>query len=196
MAFEAYDLLVSLGSAHDLAGTALERAQHAGRMAELREEREAGEKHTRALEDAEWLALANRAAGDPLGQIQRAQADLSDWQEKVSDLRDQLRKAETRLESARSNVQFWADRAMIVEESTRSRALDPVELASARAAEAARALHEGRMTVERARRNQRQQERRGLARRSASMPTSVLTAESAPAGHLSFRGGGEIVGVS
>jgi hypothetical protein len=84
------------------------------------------------------------------------------------------------------NVRFWRRSA--------APPRDPLEATRMAAADALREAHEGRMILERAKRSQRQG-RRGLARRSASMPTSVLTAESAPAGHVSFRGGGYVTEV-
>jgi hypothetical protein len=143
MAFESLDVLQAIGGDPDLAGTAFERAQHADRMRELAEEREAEAKRARAAENAELLAIANRAAGDPLGQRHRAHADLEERQAEVADLEARLEKARGRLESARSSVRFWNDRQ--------------------------------------------------LASRSA--PTATLSAESAPAGHVSFRGGGYVTGV-
>jgi hypothetical protein len=197
MAFETLNVLQAIGGDPDLAGTAIERAQHAERMRELAEEREAEAKRARLAENAELMALANRAAGDPMGQIQRAQLDLADRQAEVGDLEDKLRKARGRLESARSHVQFWHDRLLVVEEQTsRNRTPSPLEQASARAADALRQAREDQLAARQVLRAARQSQKRGhrkLASRSA--PTGILTAESAPAGHVSFRGGGEIVGV-
>jgi hypothetical protein len=199
MAFETLDVLRAIGGDPDLAGNAFERTQHADRMRELAEEREAEAKRARAAENAELLAIANRAAGDPLGQRHRAHADLEERQAEVSDLEDKLAKARGRLESARSAVQFWNDRLLVMEEaSSRSRAPDPLEQASARAADAFRQAREDQMTARQVLRSARQSQRRGrreLAHRS--QPASVLTAEDGPVpgDGLRYRNGGEIVGV-
>jgi hypothetical protein len=197
MGFETLAALEQIGGNPDLAGTAFERAQHADQMRELAEERETEAKRARAAENAELLAIANRAAGDPLGQRHRAHADLEERQAEVADLEARLEKARGRLESARSAVQFWNDRLLVMEESTsRSRTPDPLEATRMAAADALREAHEGRMIVERAKRSQ-QQGRRGLARRS--QPASILTPESAPGpggdGVRIRNYGGEIVGV-
>jgi len=160
MAFEALDLLQQLGGEPDVAGSVLARAQQAERVRERAEEREAEARRARAVENAELLALANRQQGDPLGNIRAAQLHVADAQAEVADLGEKLRKAEGRLESARSAVQFWADRLLVVEEaSARSRIPDPLEQASMRAADALREAHEGRMVVEQARRQTRQRSR-------------------------------------
>ena len=167
MAFEALNLLQQLGGEPDLPGSVLAHAQHADRMRERAEEREAEQRRARLAENAELLALANRQQGDPLGNIRSAQVHVSDAQAEVTDLAEKLRKAEGRLESARSTVQFWADRLLVVEESSaRSRTPDWAEQATMRAQDALRQHHEGQMIVEQARRQVRQRSR--VSRRSAA----------------------------
>lgn len=150
MAFEALQLM----GAGDVPGAALAHAQAAELAQEAAEVREAQANRARLAENAEALAVANRAAGDPLGNIHQAQAVMAERQDEVAELTEKLRKAEGRLASARSSVQFWADRMLLVDESTqRSRQLSPVEAASARAADQLRRVREGRMEVEQARRS-------------------------------------------
>ena len=94
----------------------------------------------------------NRQWGDPLGQMRMAQADMVNLSDRVSDLRDQLAKAEDRLDRARSNLTFWAERGLLAEEATRRSYPNPVEAAVMRAADVAREIHENRDILERARR--------------------------------------------
>jgi gamma-glutamyl:cysteine ligase YbdK (ATP-grasp superfamily) len=100
-------------------------------------------------------------------------------QERVDDLEAQLAKAKAKRDSCRASLTFWSERLMLADETvTRSATPNALELASARAADELRRVHEDRDILERARRSVRQRPA-GLFGRS--QPTAVLTAYSAPA---------------
>jgi hypothetical protein len=195
--FENLAALQELGGDPDLAGNALARAQAAEAVQDAREQREEEAKRARLAENAELRAIQNRALGDPLGSLRSTQLEAGDLGDRVRDLESQLERARAKLAANQERQQFWLDQVMVLEEgSARSATLGPMEQATLRAQDALRQAAEDQMTARQILRAARQQQRRGhreLASRSA--PTAVLEARSAPAGHLSYRGGGEIVGV-
>ncbi len=152
MGFEALEFLRAAGGDPDPAGSRLDRAAAMEAIEDAAEARQAERRRAEAEERQEVRALMNRQWGDPLGQMRMAQADMVNLSDRVSDLRDQLAKAEDRLDRARSNLTFWAERGLLAEEATRRSYPNPVEAAVMRAADVAREIHENRDILERARR--------------------------------------------
>lgn len=101
--------------------------------------------------------MLDRSLGGAMEQVRRHQGEMSGLQERVDDLEAQLAKARERRDSCRSSLQWWSERLTLADETvSRSAAPNAFELASARAADAARQAHEDRDILERARRSLRQ----------------------------------------
>jgi predicted RNase H-like nuclease (RuvC/YqgF family) len=185
--FETYDLLQQLGGDPDIAGSQMAIAAAHEAIEDAAEERRAEQQRSAAEQRRETLLILDRQFGGAQEQIRHLQAGISDQTDKVTDLREQLAKAERALESSRSSLAWWSERLLLAQEGTqRSTPPNAIEQATMRAADELRRVREGKMIIERARRGLRQ--RSGvLAHRPDSMPTSYLEARSEPTGHVSFR---------
>jgi hypothetical protein len=129
---------------------AAEDAAEARRDAELREASEAR---------AEGLELANRALGNPAGEIASLRSALTSCDDEVAELREKLGKAEARQARLQENLTFWSERWALAVEATSARSAplrqDPVELAFQRAKAAAEDYRRrGRQVISRARAQQ------------------------------------------
>jgi hypothetical protein len=132
------------------------REQAADDAAEQRRDtelREAGEAR------AEGLELANRALGNPSGEIASLRAALTTCDDEVAELREKLGKAEARQGRLRENLTWWSERWALAVEATSARSAplrqDPVELAFQRAQAAAEDYRRhGRKVLARARAQQ------------------------------------------
>jgi hypothetical protein len=99
------------------------------------EERRDDELREAIEERAEGLLLANRALGNPAGEIASLRSALTASDDEVADLREKLGKAEARQGRLRENLTWWSERwALGVEATTaRSTRQDPAEQAVLRA---------------------------------------------------------------
>jgi hypothetical protein len=100
-------------------------------------QREAERKAEAAEARAEGLALANRALGNPLGEVSALRSALTAADDEVGELQEKLDKAKARQESVRSNLQWWSERLAIATETVAARSeplrQDPAEVALMRA---------------------------------------------------------------
>jgi hypothetical protein len=96
------------------------------RDAEVRESAEAR---------AEGLELANRALGNPAGEVAQLRSALAACDDEVADLREKLGKAEARQGRVRENLTWWSERWALAVEATTARTVrqDPAEAAVLRA---------------------------------------------------------------
>jgi len=103
--------------------------------------RDEAEKVAAAESRREALEFANIQAGNPLGELSRARAALSDADDLRRDALDQLRKADRAVARAQSNIEFWSARLEpVTQVAQRSRVpSDPVEAAQWHAHEVFRA---------------------------------------------------------
>jgi hypothetical protein len=129
---------------------AAEDAAEERRDAELREAIEAR---------AEGLDLANRALGNPAGEIASLRSALTASDDEVAELREKLGKAEARQARLRENLTWWSERWALAVEATSARSAplrqDPVEVAFQRAQAAAEDYRRrGRQVISRARAQQ------------------------------------------
>jgi hypothetical protein len=198
MAFDELQLLEQLGGQNPFGESRIALAAAHEAVEDAAEARRAEQRQAEAIQRQETLALLDRQMGGPIAEVRRHQMQAADLADKVRDLEDQLENARGKLDACRASLEWWSERLTLVDEGTR-RSTPPtaLERTKAAAAEAYRQAAEDEMTrkqVLRAARERQKQGRRKLASRSDS-PASYLTAESQPAGHVSFRGGGEIVGV-
>jgi hypothetical protein len=129
---------------------AAEDAEQERQDAELREASEAR---------AEGLELANRALGNPAGEIASLRSALTASDDEVAELREKLGKAEARQARLQENITWWSTRWALAVEVTSARSAqlrqDPVELAFQRAQAAAEDYRrQGRKVISRARAQQ------------------------------------------
>ena len=105
--------------------------------AERRERDEADAAREQRLES---LMFANRQAGDPLGEIQRARAAFTDADDECRDLAAKLARAEARRDRASGNITFFAERMQqanqLAQRSASADLLSPAKEALAEAASA------------------------------------------------------------
>jgi hypothetical protein len=129
----------SAGDVSPLERAMLESARQDRREAIESERREA-EREAARERRLESMAFAERQLGNPMAELSRARAALAEGADEVSDLRSRLEKAERRHAQARSNLEFWAQRAQQATDVVqRSAPSGGVEGAVARAQEELRA---------------------------------------------------------
>jgi hypothetical protein len=97
----------------------LARARAGEQQGEAAEAAEAEAKRAAALEQAETLALQNRALGDPMGGISRAQAVATEARDEIAELEAKLAKAHKKLAGAQGNLEFFAARMQVAQDSAR-----------------------------------------------------------------------------
>jgi hypothetical protein len=93
----AFDRVQALTARDDALAAVQEKRAEAER-AEVREAR------------LEALEFANRLGGDPVGELQRARAQVTDYDDEVRDLTVRLEKAQAKLTRAQGNMEFWSKR--------------------------------------------------------------------------------------
>ena len=117
-------------------------------------QREADERAQAAEERAEGLHLANRALGNPVGEIASLRSALVGVDDEVAELRERLAKAEARQGRLRENLQWWNERWSLAVDATTTRSawVDPAQAALMRAQAAAEdARRRGRSVLAKAR---------------------------------------------
>ena len=85
-------------------------ARQEGREA-AEERRQEAERAAAREQRAEAMAFAAQQLGNPLAEMSRARQAVTVYGEEVADLQAQLAKAEAKLSRARSNLEFFAERA-------------------------------------------------------------------------------------
>jgi hypothetical protein len=133
--FETYEFLESAAAADPgPAARARLKSDAADRATELAEAREIAERQAQRQEQAEMLALQNRALGDPIGELSRARAAAGQVQDRIADLESQLERERAKLSRAQSNIEFFAVRSQAVSDAvSRSAPMDGIEGAIFRA---------------------------------------------------------------
>jgi hypothetical protein len=106
-------------------------------MDDAAEERRDDELREAAEARAEGLHLANRALGNPAGEIASLRSALTTCDDEVAELREKLGKAEARQARLQENITWWSTRWALAVEVTSARSAqlrqDPVEAAVLRA---------------------------------------------------------------
>jgi len=139
MGFETLDALSAMAADSTPGERARMQMDAADRREQVQADREQAEREAARQERTESLALADRQLGNPLGELSRARAALSDAQDQVLELAGQLEVARGRESRSRANLVFWAERMGSVTDSVeRSAQCDPFEAARTRATEAHR----------------------------------------------------------
>jgi len=111
MSYEALQALEALAA--DDPGP-LERARLQSAAADRAEEaaavREKAEREAERAERTEALAILNRAAGDPLGQMSVARAVIAAADDEIAELSAKLARAEAKRSRAADSMKFYAER--------------------------------------------------------------------------------------